>query len=49
MGVSWAAGVWHYAPYPIGRDAICAVIFRHGTGGDDAAFADLPYGIGFEL
>jgi ureidoglycolate lyase len=49
MGISWTAGVWHYAPYPLGRDAICAVIFRHGTGGDDARFADLPFGVGFEL
>jgi len=46
MGVSWAAGVWHYAPYPIGRDATCAIIFRHGTGGDDVEFADLPTSIG---
>lgn len=42
MGVSWAPSVWHYAPYPIGGDATCAIIFRHGTGEDDAIFADLP-------
>lgn len=49
MGVAWAENVWHYAPYPIGGDATCAIIFRHGTGGDDAVFADLPEEMGFEL
>lgn len=49
MGVSWAAGAWHYAPYPIGGEATCAVIFRHGTGADDAVFAELPEEVGFEL
>ncbi len=48
-GVSWAQGVWHYAPYPIGGDATCAVIFRHETGGDDVVFAELPEEVGFEL
>lgn len=48
-GVSWAPGAWHYAPYPIGGDATCAIIFRHGTGGDDAVFAELPEEVGFEL
>jgi ureidoglycolate lyase len=48
-GVSWAAGAWHYAPYPIGGDATCAIIFRHGTGVDDAVFAELPEDMGFEL
>lgn len=48
-GVSWAAGAWHYAPYPIGGDATCAIIFRHGTGGDDVSFAELPEEMGFEL
>lgn len=49
MGICWAAGAWHYAPYPIGGDATCAIIFRHGTGGDDAVFAELPEEMGFEL
>ncbi len=49
MGICWAAGSWHYAPYPIGEDAICAIIFRHGTGSDDAQFAELSEEIGFEL
>lgn len=49
MGVAWAPGVWHYAPYPIGGDATCAIIFRHGTGADDAAFAELPEEVGFKL
>ena len=49
MGISWAPGAWHYAPYPIGGDATCAIIFRHGTGGDDAVFAELPEEMGFEL
>ena len=49
MGISWAPGAWHYAPYPVGGDATCAVIFRHGTGGDDAVFAELPEEMGFEL
>ncbi len=49
MGVSWAAGVWHFAPYPISGDATCAIIFRHGTGGDDVVFAELPEEMGFEL
>jgi len=49
MGVSWNARAWHYAPYPIGGDATCAIIFRHGTGGDDMHFADLPEEVGFEL
>jgi ureidoglycolate lyase len=31
MGIAWAPGVWHYAPYPIGGDATCAIIFRHGN------------------
>lgn len=48
-GISWAAGAWHYAPFPVGGDATCAVIFRHGTGGDDAVFAELPEAMGFEL
>jgi len=49
MGICWAEGAWHYAPYPIGGDATCAIIFRHGTGGDDVVFADLPEEMGFEL
>ncbi len=49
MGVSWAPGVWHYAPYPIGSDATCAVIFRQGTGSDDVEFAELPEEMGFEF
>jgi len=49
MGVSWAPGAWHYAPYPIGGDATCAIIFRHGTGGDDVEFAELSEEMGFEL
>jgi ureidoglycolate lyase len=49
MGVSWAPGAWHYAPYPIGGDATCAIIFRHGTGADDAVFAELAEEVGFEL
>ena len=49
MGVCWAQGVWHYAPYPMHRDETCAVIFRRDTGGDDAVFAELPEEIGFEL
>lgn len=49
MGVSWAIGAWHYASFPIEGDAICAVIFRHGTGSDDAMIAELPEEMGFEL
>lgn len=49
MGISWAAGAWHYAPYPIGGDATCAVIFRHGTGTDDVVFKELPEEMGFKL
>lgn len=49
VGISWAAGAWHYAPYPIGGDATCAIIFRHGTGGDDTVFAELPVEMGFDL
>lgn len=48
-GISWAPGAWHYAPFPVGGDATCAVIFRDGTGGDDAVFAALPEQMGFEL
>ncbi len=48
-GISWNPGAWHYAPFPIGGDATCAVIFRHGTGADDAVFAELPEEMGFEL
>ena len=46
-GISWAPGAWHYAPFPIGGDATCAVIFRDGTGGDDAIFETLrePMGL----
>ena len=49
MGVCWSAGAWHYAPYPIGGDATCAIIFRHGTGADDVQFAELAEEVGFEL
>ena len=49
MGISWAPNVWHYAPFPIGGDATCAVIFRNNTGADDAVFACLPEQMGFEL
>lgn len=48
-GISWAPGVWHYAPFPIGGDATCAVIFRNGTGADDAIFENLPQEMGFAL
>jgi len=48
-GISWAPGAWHYAPFPVGGDATCAVIFRHGTGGDDAVFATLPEPMGMCL
>lgn len=48
-GVCWMPGSWHYAPYPIGGDATCAVIFRHGTGADDAVFMELPEETGFDL
>ena len=48
-GISWAPNVWHYAPFPVGGDATCAVIFRDGTGGDDAVFAWLPEKMGFAL
>ncbi|MCE5189397.1 MAG: ureidoglycolate lyase [Eubacteriales bacterium] len=47
-GVSWARGAWHYAPYPIDGDATCAVVFRHGTGADDAVFANLPEPVVFQ-
>ncbi len=47
-GISWAPGAWHYAPFPIGGDATCAVIFRNGTGADDAVFATVP-NMGLEL
>lgn len=49
QGICWAPGVWHYAPFPIGGDATCAIIFRHGTGADDAVFETLPEEMGFEL
>ena len=48
-GVSFAPGVWHYAPYPIGGDATCAVIFRDNTGKDDVIFAELDEDAGFTL
>ena len=48
-GISWNIGAWHYAPFPVGGDATCAVIFRHGTGSDDAVFEELPEALGFEL
>ncbi len=48
-GISWAPGAWHYAPFPIGGDTTCAIIFRDGTGADDAVFATLPEEMGFEL
>jgi len=48
-GICWSEGTWHYAPYPIGDDAICAIIFRHGTGSDDAQLAMLPEPLGFDL
>lgn len=48
-GISWAPGVWHYAPFPVGGDATCAIIFRHGTGADDAVFATLPEPMGMCL
>jgi len=49
MGICWAPGSWHYAPYPIGRDETCAIIFRHGTGNDDVTFDELPEEVGFYL
>ncbi|HWR23527.1 MAG TPA: ureidoglycolate lyase [Feifaniaceae bacterium] len=48
-GVCWAAGAWHYAPYPLGEDAVCAAIFRHGTGEGDSVFFDLEQPMGLEL
>ena len=48
-GISWAPGAWHYAPFPVGGDATCAVIFRDGTGADDAVFATLPEPMGLCL
>ena len=47
-GISWAPGAWHYAPFPIGGDTTCAVIFRNNTGADDAVFAEIPE-MGMEL
>jgi ureidoglycolate lyase len=41
-GVCWMPGSWHYAPYSLSGDATCAIIFRHGTGADDALFMELP-------
>ena len=41
MGISWSPGAWHYAPYPLDEAATCAIIFRHGTGADDAVFSRL--------
>lgn len=41
MGISWKPGVWHYAPYPLQKEATCAIIFRHGTGQDDAIYQEL--------
>ena len=48
-GISWAPRAWHYAPFPVGGDATCAVIFRDGTGDDDAVFEWMPEDMGFEL
>jgi len=48
-GISWAPGAWHYAPFPVGGDATCAIIFRDGTGADDAVFATLPEPMGLCL
>ena len=41
MGISWKPGAWHYAPYPLDEEVTCAVIFRHGTGQDDAVMHEL--------
>lgn len=49
MGVCWAKGAWHYAPYLLFRDETCAVIFRCDTGRDDAVFGEIPEDIGFDL
>ena len=49
MGISWAPGAWHYAPYPVGEESTCAVIFREGTGADDAVFENLPEEMGFSF
>ncbi len=40
-GICWKPGAWHYAPYPVSGDTVCAVIFRHQTGADDVIFAEL--------
>lgn len=48
-GICWAEGVWHLAPFPVGRDTMLAVIFRHGTGKDDVVFAELDEEFGMEL
>lgn len=48
-GICWAEGVWHYAPYPIGGNVTCAIVFRDGTGADDVKYAYLPEEVGFKL
>lgn len=48
-GISWAPGVWHYAPFPLGADTMCTVVFRQETGSDDKEVRVLPEEMGFEL
>ncbi len=47
-GICWGPGVWHFAPYSLRGDTTCAIIFRHGTGGDDAVIINLPEEVGIE-
>lgn len=49
LGVSLAPSVWHYVPFPMGRDVMCACIFKNGTSTNDIYFKSLPEEIGLTL
>ena len=48
-GVSFAPSVWHYVPFPMGKDVMCACIFKNNTSHDDIHFDALPETLGLEL
>ena len=48
-GVSFAPGVWHYVPFPLGKTTMCCVVYAKGTGETDCILRDLPEEAAIEL
>lgn len=49
LGVSIAPSVWHYVPFPMGKDVMCSVIFKNGTSSNDIYFDTLDETLGLQL